>query len=83
LLGCLIAVRAGENAEIRCNECDALIATVPIDQAEAAIIKLANFQDVTTERCPQLRGGQSIFGFSAMEAYVCKQCGEGVSRLSR
>jgi hypothetical protein len=27
--GCLVAVRSGENAEIRCNECDALIDTVP------------------------------------------------------
>jgi hypothetical protein len=37
--GCLVAMRSGENAEIRCNECDALIETVPLNNLEATEVE--------------------------------------------
>jgi hypothetical protein len=78
--GCLIAIRRGDKAEIHCNECDALIETARLDELQTTISRLAlpMWQTVTSQRCPHC-GAVNVFpGFSAMEAFICKQCGEGV-----
>jgi hypothetical protein len=78
--GCLVAIRSGENAEIRCNECDALIDTVPVNELDATMAKLAMpmWEEVASEQCPHC-GAVNVFpGSSAMDAYICKECGEGV-----
>jgi phage FluMu protein Com len=63
MLRVLIAIRRGDKAKIRCNECDALIATVPVQEAQATIIKLAKFQELTGERCPHCGAINVFLGF--------------------
>jgi hypothetical protein len=78
--GCLVAIRRGHTAEIRCNECNALIQTVPLNEIEATMAKLAMpmWEEVTSERCSHC-GALNVFpGFSTIDAYICKECGEGV-----
>jgi phage FluMu protein Com len=78
--GCLVAMRSGDNAEIRCNECDALIDTVSLIDLQATMTKLAMpmWGEVMSERCPHC-GALNVFpGFSRMDAYICKGCREGV-----
>lgn len=78
--GCLVAIRRGDQAEIRCNECDALIETAPLDELQTTISRLAlpMWQTVTSQRCPHCGALNVLPGFSSMEAYICKECGEGV-----
>jgi hypothetical protein len=78
--GCLIAIRRRDKPEIRCNECDALIDAVPLEELEATMAKLSApmWEEVTSERCPHCGAVNVLPGFSSMEAYICKECGEGV-----
>jgi hypothetical protein len=82
--GCLVAIPRGDRAEIRCNECDALIETVRLDELETMMSRLAlpMWEKVTSERCPH-PGASNVFpAFSSIEAFICKECGEGV-RIER
>jgi len=36
------------------------------------------WEEVTSERCPQYGALNAFPGFSTMDAYICKDCGEGV-----
>jgi hypothetical protein len=76
--GCLFPVIRGEEADIVCNECDAVIRTVPAAEAQRTLLQMAMSEGVCSETCPSC-GALNVFtGFSAMEAYTCRQCGKGV-----
>ena len=52
--GCLVAIRSWRECEICCNECDALIDTVPLNDFEPTMTKVASpmWEEVTSERRP-------------------------------
>jgi hypothetical protein len=75
--GCLVVVERGNLADLTCNECDAVVSTVPIERA-AAILAEMESKEICSARCSHC-GTLNIFpGFSAIEAFVCSECGEGV-----
>lgn len=75
--GCLVVVERGDQADLTCNECGALIRTVPLDRAAATLAEMES-TEVCSARCKHC-GALSIFsGFSAIEAFVCSVCSEGV-----
>src|SRR5713226_120464 len=77
--GCLYPVERGDLADLFCNECGALIQTVPIAEVEPTLLRMAMSQGVCTATCPHCQALNTFPGFTSIEAYICKECGEGVS----
>ena len=76
--GCLYVQVEGDQAEIICNECSAVIRTLPVADVERVMAELDQTDEICSARCPHC-GAVNIFpGFSSMEAFICSQCGEGV-----
>ena len=69
----------GDKADIRCNECDALVATVPTAEAEATLLAIAMAQGVCSAECPHCGARNVFIGFTQMEAFVCRECGLDVT----
>ena len=79
--GCLYGVIHGSRAEILCNECGAVVRTLPAAELQQALNEMELTLDVCTEMCPHC-GKVSVFsGYSRMDVYICPECGEPV-RLS-
>jgi tRNA(Ile2) C34 agmatinyltransferase TiaS len=79
--GCLFgAVRGGE-ADMRCNECVALIRTVSASDLERTLAEMELNGDVASAICPQCGAVLLAPGFSRLSGFVCDKCGKGV-RLS-
>jgi hypothetical protein len=77
--GCIVSVRRGEEADLVCNECNTLIRTVRASEAEETLLQLAPSDEICSTRCPHC-GALNVFpGFSAMHAFTCSECGEGVT----
>jgi hypothetical protein len=50
--GCLSAVIQGETARITCNECGAVVRSVPVGQLDQALAELARSEAVCSAICP-------------------------------
>ena len=67
----------GNTALLTCNDCGAVIRTVPASEAEQTLAQMAS-GEICSATCP-ICGELNIFqGFSAMLAYTCRHCGEGI-----
>ena len=77
--GCLIVVERGDQADILCNECDALVATVPAADVEATLLAMAMSQGVCSAACPHCGAHHVFIGITQVEAFVCQECGMGVT----
>lgn len=76
--GCLYVRIEGDRAEIVCNECEAVLRTVPIDDVERVFNELAETDVCCSARCPHC-GAINVFpGMTTIEAFICDKCGEGV-----
>jgi len=71
-------VERGAQTDLVCNECGAVIATVPADEAEPTLLRMAMSEGVCTETCPHCGDVNVFTGFSSMDAYMCCHCGRGV-----
>jgi uncharacterized protein (DUF983 family) len=72
----------GDEADILCNECGAVVRTVPAAEAAALMNGLITEIAATafsTARCPHCGALNTFPGFTFMEAFVCSECGEGVT----
>jgi hypothetical protein len=77
--GCLIIEEHGDVADLKCNSCPVVVDTVPIDRAGSRLMELASSVEICSARCPHC-GAVNVFpGYSVIEAFVCRQCGEGIS----
>ena len=77
--GCLCPVERGDEADLVCNECGAIIQIVPIAQVEPTLLRMAMSQDFCSATCPHCGALNTVPGFTSIMAYICKECGEGVS----
>lgn len=76
--GCLVVGKCGDLANLTCNECGVVVRTVPLDRAAAALAEMES-SEICSARCTHC-GALNVFpGFSAIEAFVCSECGEGVA----
>ena len=77
--GCLNGIIfSAERADITCNECNAVVQSVPLKDLQRTLDEMELTLDVCTEMCPHC-GGVNIFpGFSKMTAFTCQECGESV-----
>ncbi len=77
--GCLFPVARGDQIDIVCNECAAILRTVQVADIRTTFDAMEASLDVASEKCPHC-GQVNLFpGFSRMLAFVCRECGEGVS----
>jgi hypothetical protein len=76
--GCLTGIIRGEAADIECNECAAVIRTVPAIELQQALTEMELALDLCSEICPHCRKVNLFPGFSEVRAYICKECGQPV-----
>jgi NAD-dependent SIR2 family protein deacetylase len=76
--GCLVVEEHGDMADLVCNSCGAVVDTVPIDRVGPRLMELASV-DICSARCPHCGGVNTFPGYTVVEAFVCRECGEGVS----
>ena len=76
--GCLIIEEHGDMADLKCHRCGTVVDSVPIDCAGQRMIELAS-DEICSEWCPHCGWLNTFPGFSAIEAFICQECGEGVS----
>lgn len=76
--GIVMPVIRGDLADLTCNECGAVIATVAAGEAEPTLLRMAAGAGICSEMCPHC-GDLNVFpGFTEMLAYTCRYCGEAV-----
>jgi hypothetical protein len=76
--GCLIVQVRDDQADITCNECGAVIRTVAAERALAVMLEMAS--GLICGACCTHCGALNTFpGLSAIEAFICSVCGEGVA----
>ena len=75
--GCLIVQVRGDQADITCNGCGAVVRTVPVELASAVMVEIASTQ-ICSARCAHCGALNTFSGFSAIEAFICSECGAGV-----
>ena len=76
--GCLMVEERGDVADLRCNSCGAVVDTVPLDRAGTRLMELASVE-ICSAQCPHCGAMNTFRGFSVIEAFICRECGEGVS----
>jgi hypothetical protein len=50
--GCLVVKARDDQADILCNECAAVIRTVPLAEVEAVMFEIAQTDAICSVRCP-------------------------------
>ena len=76
--GCLYVRVDGAHAAIICNECGTVIRTVPVVNVEAIILEMAQTDVIFSAHCTHCGALNTFPGMSAVEAFICSECGEGV-----
>jgi ribosomal protein L40E len=77
--GCLMAVEHGDETDIVCNECAALVRTVPTAEAVQALLQMAMAHGVCSATCSHCGALNTFPGWSSIQAYICRECGEGIA----
>ena len=85
--GCLNGIIRGDRADIVCNECEALVQTVPATNLQKTFDQMELTLDVASAICPRCGAVYLAPGFSELIAFVCDGCGEafctGEPRINR
>jgi hypothetical protein len=76
--GCLFGLVRGDKAEIRCNECGALICTVATPDLQRTLTEMELSGDVASAICPHCGSVHLAPGFSQLIGFVCDGCGKAV-----
>jgi hypothetical protein len=77
--GCLIVVERGSQAELVCNECGVLVRVVPTAAVEQTLLEMAMARGVCSAICPHCGGLNTFPGWNIIQAYICRECGEGIA----
>jgi hypothetical protein len=64
-------------AALPCNECGTVVRTVPVELAPAVMVEMAP-TEICSARCTHCGALNTFPGSSAIEAFMCSECGEGV-----
>ena len=69
--GLLLPEVRGDTAFLRCNDCGAVVRTVPAAEADQAMAEMAATDTVCNEICPHCGIINVFVGWSSMMAYTC------------
>jgi hypothetical protein len=81
--GCLNGVIRGDQADILCNECGAIVRTVPAADLQRTFDEMELTLDLCTEMCPHCGKVNVIAGFSQVMAFTCSNCGPSCEIIRR
>ena len=76
--GCLYVRVNGDLADIVCNECEAVIRTVPLSEVEAVVLAMEKTDTICSAVCAHCGSVNMFPGLSVVDMFVCHECGEGV-----
>ena len=76
--GCLIVHTRGDHADFIYNECGEVIRTVALRDVEAAMLELGQTDTVCSAWCRHCGALNFFPGMSAITAFICRECAEGV-----
>jgi hypothetical protein len=79
--GCLDGIVRGDQADIVCNECDAVIRTVLAAELQKTLDEMELSLEVASAQCAHCGAVNLRSGFSQLFAFTCQECGE-VTKLS-
>ena len=68
-----------DTADLICNECSAVVRTVPTVDVQRILDEMESMLDVATSKCPHCGAVTLVPGFSRVLAFVCHECGTGVT----
>jgi hypothetical protein len=77
--GCLVVRVNNDEADIVCNECGAVIRTVRVRDIQAVMSEMAQTDIVSSAVCTHCGALNMFPGMSSVEAFICSECGEGVT----
>jgi hypothetical protein len=80
--GCLNGIVRGDHAEIVCNECAAVVRTVPAENFEKTLNEMTLTLHIAAARCPHCKSVHLAPGFTSLSALVCPNCGESADSRS-
>jgi predicted RNA-binding Zn-ribbon protein involved in translation (DUF1610 family) len=73
--GCLDGIVRGDQADIVCNECNAVVRRVPSAELRRALSEMELSLEVSTAMCPNCGAVKVARGFSKLLAFTCEECG--------
>src|SRR5689334_13782135 len=76
--GCLNGIVRGDHAEIVCNECAAVVRTVPAENLEKTLNEMTLTLHIAAARCPHCKSVHLAPGLTNLSAFVCPYCGENM-----
>lgn len=76
--GCLNGIVRGDEGDIVCNECEAIIRRVPATELQRTLDEMELTLDIASAQCPHCGATHLAPGFSELIAFVCDKCGEVV-----
>ena len=74
--GCLSGQIQGEIAVISCDECGAVVRTVPSSDLQHTLDEIESTVDLAVERCQHCRAVNLIPGFERVVWFVGDRCGK-------
>jgi hypothetical protein len=77
--GLLQGIVRGDAGQIVCNECGAVVRTLPPVELQKTLREMELELDVTTDLCPRCRAANIFPGFTEIEIYTCRQCGAPIN----
>jgi len=77
-VGCLFPERRGDQADLTCNECGVVVVTVAPSDVDPTMLRMAGAGGFFSEVCPHCEYLNTSPMFLSMEAYTCRNGGEGV-----
>jgi hypothetical protein len=72
----------GDQADIVCNECRAVIRTVRVGDVQAVMSEMAQTDVISSAPCTHCSALNTFPGLSLVEAFICSECGEGVALVT-
>ena len=66
-----------DHVELVCNECEAVIRTVKLEDAERVAEEMAQTDTICSATCTYCGAVNTFSGWSSIEAFICSECGEG------
>jgi hypothetical protein len=76
--GCLLPIIRGDQADITCNACAAVVRSVPVADLRRIYDVALGLHGSATETCPHCGHVAVFLCWTSVLAYVCDQCGKPV-----
>jgi hypothetical protein len=72
----LYGIVRGQQGYIECNDCEVVVRTLPAADLKQALNEMEASLEVASEKCLSCGKVNLSPGFSQMEVYTCRGCGE-------